>query len=111
MTKTRRTQQYVVLALMLSLMALAPVRAFAYGEQIAQAGVALYTWMRGLGAVIMGLGLGGVGLKLMFQHDREGLKPLYYVIGGGLILMLAPSFVQLIQGISGGAAAFNTSGV
>lgn len=84
--------------------------AFAYGEQITQAGIQLYTWLRGLGAVIMCIGFAGVGFKLMFSHDREGLKPFYYVIGGGLIMMLGPSVVQLLQGVAGSAAAINTTG-
>jgi hypothetical protein len=103
----KRPAPYFLAALFVLLL-LVPTPAFAYGEQITQAGVQLYTWMRGLGAVAMCIGLGGVGFKLMIQHDREGLKPFFYVIGGGLIMMLAPSIVGLIQGVAGGAAAINT---
>ena len=112
MRKThRRNQQWLVLAVLFALAFVSPLKVFAYGEQITQAGIALYTWLRGLGAVVMCIGFAGVGFKLMVQHDREGLKPFYYVIGGGLIMMLGPSMVQLIQGISGGAPAINTSGI
>ena len=109
-TRRRTKQELFVLAALFAFAFAQPLKAFAYGEQITQAGIALYTWLRGLGAVIMCIGFAGVGFKLMVAHDREGLKPFYYVIGGGLIMMLGPSIVQLIQGVSGGAAAINTSG-
>lgn len=102
-----RSAVWLVAALALAV-SLMPQDVAAYGEQITQAGVQLYTWLRGLGAVVMVIGFAAVGFKLMVQHDREGLKPFFYVVGGGLIMMLGPSIVSLIQGIAGGPAAINT---
>lgn len=110
MNNRRSLEMAAILAALVTPLLL-PINALAYGEQITQAGLQLYTWLRGLGAVIMVIGFAGVGFKLMVQHDREGLKPFWYVIGGGLITMLGPSIVQLIQGVAGGTAAINTSGM
>jgi predicted membrane channel-forming protein YqfA (hemolysin III family) len=96
-----------ILAVLFALPFLIPIPVFAYGEEITNAGMELYKWMRGLGAVAMCIGLGGVAFKLMIHHDREGLKPFFYVIGGGLIMMLAPAIVGLIQNVAGGASAVN----
>lgn len=82
-----------------------PTPALAYGDQIMKAGLELSTWVRRLGAIVMVLGLAGVGIKLMVTHDREGLTPLFYVVLGGLVMMLSSSIVDLIQGVAGGAGA------
>lgn len=111
MNTSSRARLGIALAATLAVPFLLPLPALAYGEQITQAGLQLYTWLRGLGAVIMVIGFAGVGFKLMVQHDRDGLTPFWYVIGGGLIMMLGPSIVQLIQGVAGGASAINTSGM
>jgi len=109
--KNRRTLEWIALAAIVALPLLSPASAFAYGEQITQAGIQLYTWVRGLGALILVFGLCGVGFKLAVSHDREGLKPFFYVVLGGLIVFLAPSIVGLLQGVAGSAAAINTSGL
>lgn len=106
-----RRLEAVALAAILTLPLLLPAQALAYGEQITQAGIQLYSWVRGLGALILVFGLCGVGFKLAISHDREGLKPFFYVVLGGLIVFLAPSIVGLLQGVAGSAAAINTSGL
>lgn len=105
----RNRLMFLILPLAIFALFQLPTPALAYGEQITQAGIQLYSWIRGLGAVVMVLGLAGVGIKLMITHDREGLTPFFYVVLGGLVIMLSPSIVGLIQGVAGGAAAINTA--
>ena len=81
-----------------------------YGSQINQAGQALYSWIRSIGAVILAIGISGAGFQMAVAHDREAMKKFFYVILGGLIVFLAPSFVALIQGVAGSAQSLNLSG-
>ncbi len=93
------------------LLALCPMPGFAqtYGAEIKNATVTLYTWLRGLGAGVTVIGIAGAGFKIAVQHDREGMKSFMWVIGGGLIIMLAPSVVAVLQGAAGAAATINTN--
>jgi hypothetical protein len=81
-----------------------------YGSQITQAGQALYSWIRSIGAVILAIGISGAGFQMAVAHDKEAMKKFFYVILGGLIVFLAPSFVGLIQGVAGSAQSLNMSG-
>ena len=83
------------------------VCAQSYGAQITQAGQALYTWIRGLGAVVLAIGISGAGFQMAVAHDKEAMKKFFYVILGGLIVFLAPSFVALVQGVAGNAQTIN----
>ena len=62
----------------------------------------LYATMRGIGGVIMAVGLGMCGFKIFFQHDTENLKSAMLVIGGGVLIMVAPSIVAAVQGMTSG---------
>lgn len=86
-----------------------PAVSFAYGEQITNAGLQLYTWIRGAGAVVtcLGLAIGGVRFAM---GDHEAAVKCGKVVLGGLIIMLAPAIIGLLQGVAGGAAAINTNG-
>jgi predicted membrane channel-forming protein YqfA (hemolysin III family) len=101
-----------MLAALLAFGLLAPDLAGAqsYGSQINQAGQALYSWIRSIGAVILAIGISGAGFQMAVAHDREAMKKFFYVILGGLIVFLAPSFVSLIQGVAGSAQSLNLSG-
>jgi hypothetical protein len=103
-----RRNDYAALSLFI-LVALCPLPGFAqsYGTEIKNATVSLYTFLRSLGAGVTVLGIAGAGFKIAIQHDREGMKSFFWVIGGGLIIMLAPSVVAVLQGAAGGAAAIN----
>lgn len=103
-----RRIDYAALSLLIVL-ALCPLPAFAqsYGSEIKNATVSLYTFLRSLGAGVTVLGIAGAGFKIAIQHDREGMKSFFWVIGGGLIIMLAPSVVAVLQGAAGGAATIN----
>ena len=81
-----------------------------YGSQITQAGQALYTWIRGIGAIVLAIGISGAGFQMAVAHDKEAMKKFFYVILGGLIVFLAPSFVALVQGVAGNATTLNVSG-
>ena len=101
---------YAVL-LPLLLVALCPLPGFTqtYGVEIKNATVSLYSWLRGLGAGVCVIGIAGAGFKIAVQHDREGMKSFIWVIGGGFIIMLAPSVVAVLQGAAGAAASINTN--
>ena len=74
----------------------------AYGSDIKAAASNLYATMRAIGGVIMAIGLGMCGFKIFFQHDTEHLKSAMLVIGGGVLIMVAPSIVAAIQGMTSG---------
>jgi type IV secretory pathway VirB2 component (pilin) len=99
----------VALALLVVASCSLPGFAQSYGSEITNATVSLYTWLRGLGAGVTVLGIAGAGFKIVVQHDREGMKSFLMVIGGGLIIMLAPSMVAVIQGTAGAAATITTN--
>lgn len=105
-----RRNDYAVL-LPILILALCPLPGFAqaYGSEILNATTTLYTWLRRVGAGVCVLGIAGAGFKITFQHDREGMKSFLYVIGGGFIIMLAPSVVAVLQGAAGAAATINTN--
>lgn len=86
-----------------------PALGFAYGEQITQAGVQLYTWIRGAGAVVTCLGLAFGGFRFA-MGDHEAAGKCWKVVIGGLLIMLAPAVIAVLQGVAGGAAAINTNG-
>ena len=75
-----------------------------YGADIKAVAVNLYTWMRAMGGAMMAIGLGWCGMKITVQHDTEHLKTPILVTAGGLITLLAPSIVALLQGLTSGAA-------
>lgn len=102
-------EAFKVAAILSFALAALPSLSFCYGEQITQAGVQLYSWLRGAGAVVTVLGLAIGGFQFA-MGDREAAAKCWKVILGGLIIMLAPAAIGLIQGISGGAAAINTNG-
>ena len=105
-----RRNDYAVLLLLL-LVVFCPLPGFAqtYGAEIKNATVSLYAWLRGLGAAVTVIGIAGAGFKIAVQHDREGMTGFLWVIVGGLIIMLAPSVVAVLQGAAGAAAAINTN--
>ena len=74
----------------------------AYGSDIKAAASNLYATMRAIGGVIMAIGLGMCGFKIFFQHDTEHLKSAMLVIAGGVLIMVAPSIVAAIQGMTSG---------
>jgi len=74
----------------------------AYGSDIKAAASNLYATMRAIGGVVMAIGLGMCGFKIFFQHDTEHLKSALLVIGGGVLIMVAPSIVAAIQGMTSG---------
>ena len=94
----------VTSALCLALVCSAVVHAqgTAYGTDIKAAATNLYATMRGIGGVIMAVGLGMCGFKIFFQHDTENLKSAMLVIGGGVLIMVAPSIVAAVQGMTSG---------
>lgn len=100
---------FVALALLVVACCSLPGFAQSYGSEIKNATVSLYTWIRGLGAGVTVLGIAGAGFKIAVQHDREGMKTFLWVIVGGLIIMLAPSVVAVLQGVAGGPASINTN--
>jgi type IV secretory pathway VirB2 component (pilin) len=99
--------QVAIVACILALPFLMSPANAAAADGITQAAQSMYTYVRALGAAVTTLGLAGVAFKLMVQHDREGLAPMMYVIGGGMIMLLAPTLVGLMQGWTGSAQAIS----
>ena len=93
----------VTCAVCLMLVCSTVVFAQTYGADIKTVAVNLYTWMRAMGGAMMAIGLGWCGMKITVQHDTENLKTPILVTVGGLITLLAPSIVALLQGLTSGA--------
>ncbi|MHB2027050.1 MAG: TrbC/VirB2 family protein [Elusimicrobiota bacterium] len=81
------------------LMAL-PAMAQTYGSDIINETTNFYTgFLRAFGGVVMLLGLGWGGIKIAYTHDTENLNKPMLVILGGVVIMAAPSIVNLIMNV------------
>jgi type IV secretory pathway VirB2 component (pilin) len=74
----------------------------AYGSDIKTAATNLYATMRGIGGVVMAIGLSMCGFKIFVQHDTEHLKSALLVVAGGVLIMVAPSLVSMLQSVTSG---------
>jgi hypothetical protein len=74
----------------------------AYGTDIKAAATNLYATMRGIGGVVMAIGLSMCGFKVFVQHDTEHLRSAMLVTAGGVLIMVAPSLVSALQSVTSG---------
>ncbi|OGR97777.1 MAG: hypothetical protein A2V88_09200 [Elusimicrobia bacterium RBG_16_66_12] len=84
-----------------------PSVAQSFGGEIKSATSGLYVWVRGLGAALTVFGIVGAGIKIAVQHDREGMTKFIYVVVGGLIILLAPAFVNVLLQVAGNPSLNN----
>jgi len=88
--------------LMLVCAAAAHAQGTAYGTDIKAAATNLYATMRGIGGVVMAIGLSMCGFKVFVQHDTEHLRSAMLVTAGGVLIMVAPSLVSALQSVTSG---------
>ena len=75
--------------------------AFAYGEKITNSLSSSIDWItKGVGGSLTVLGIIYVGIR-MAMHDERALQKGLWVVGGGLIIFLSNSILELIKGLAG----------
>lgn len=106
----RRKQSLAELTFMAVVLTLplvmAPTCAFADGIQSAAANLFLY--VRGLGALFIGIGMAWGFIKLGIMHDSRDLNKIGWCLFSGLGLLLTPTILSVLGSLVGGSSTITS---